>query len=43
MRIVVDESEHNRMEHRLSDERRSWRQGEQNAWCQNKEENSRKE
>lgn len=43
MRIVIDESEHNRMKHRLSDERRSWGQGKQDTWGQDKEEHSSKE
>jgi len=38
VRIVVDESEHDRVKHRLRNKRRTWRQRKQDTGCQNEEE-----
>lgn len=43
VRIVIEESENDRVKHRFSNKRRTWWQRKQDAWCQYKEEHSSKE
>jgi hypothetical protein len=43
MRVVIDESKYDSVKHCLRNKRRSWWQGKQNTWCQDKEEHSSKE